>query len=82
MVGIRETDWLPIETAPKDGTEFDVWIPSDSGGHRLTDLSFNRNGQLRQNGLLYAADLPRRPTHWMPKPAPPRADTNPKETPR
>lgn len=56
----------PIETAPRDGTKFDVWVPDSFGGHRMTDLSFNARGQLRQHGLLTLADLPKWPTHWMP----------------
>jgi len=66
------TEWQPIETAPKDGTKFDAWVPDAFGGHRMTDLSFNARGQLRQNGLLTTADLPRWPTHWMPLPNPPK----------
>jgi hypothetical protein len=63
--------WLPIETAPKDGTKFDAWVPSAFGGHRMCNLSFNHKGQLRQHGLLTAADLPRWPTYWMPLPETP-----------
>ena len=29
--------WQPIETAPKDGTEFDAWTES---GYRLTDVKW------------------------------------------
>jgi hypothetical protein len=63
--------WQPIETAPKDGTKFDAWVPDAFGGRRMTELSFNWRGQLRQHGLLSAADLPRWPTHWRPLPSPP-----------
>jgi hypothetical protein len=58
--------WRPIATAPKDGSKFDVWVPDAFGGHRMTDLSFNSKGQLRQHGLLTPAERPRWPTHWMP----------------
>lgn len=63
--------WRPIETAPKDGTKFDAWVPDAFGGHRMTDLSFNVRGKLRQDGLLTEAELPRWPTHWRPPPASP-----------
>lgn len=39
-----ENGWLPIETAPKDGTLIDVWCPWDGnerGGIRLTDVSWH-----------------------------------------
>lgn len=64
-------DWQPMNTAPKDGTKFDVWVPSRFGGYRMCELSFNWRGQLRQNGLLTSAELPRWPTHWMPLPPAP-----------
>lgn len=67
----KVVEWQPIETAPKDGTKFDAWVPDAFGGHRMTGLSFNNRGKLRQHGLLTDAELPRWPTHWMPLPAPP-----------
>jgi hypothetical protein len=65
------SEWQPIETAPKDGTPFDAWVPDAFGGRRMTGLSFNWRGKLRQHGLLTAKELPRWPTHWMPLPEPP-----------
>lgn len=65
------SEWRSIETAPKDGTKFDAWVPSRFGGHRMTDLSFGWRGKLRQDGELTKAELPRWPTHWMALPAPP-----------
>lgn len=70
----RAAEWQPIETAPKDGTEFDVWVPDAFGGYRMCGLSFNTRGKLRQHGRLTEADLPRWPTHWMPPPAPPPSE--------
>lgn len=63
--------WQDISSAPKDGTKFDAWVPDAFGGHRMTDLSFNARGQLRQHGLLTPAELPRWPTHWRPLPPAP-----------
>lgn len=68
--------WQPIETAPKDGSKFDAWVPDAFGGYRVTDLSFNDRRQLRRHGLLTAVDLPRWPTHWMPLPSRPSDTPN------
>jgi hypothetical protein len=66
-------DWQPIETAPRDGTLFDVW-----SGYRVTNLWFATNGKLYREGHSHPADLEHWPTHWMPLPAPPpsRITTN------
>lgn len=67
--------WQPIETAPKDGTEIDVWCEStangDNGGYRIpdswwcqTDKNWRTHGD---NRISWAHP----PTHWMPLPAPP-----------
>jgi ABC-type phosphonate transport system ATPase subunit len=71
--------WRTMDSAPKDGTKFDVWIPDAFGGYRMTDMSFNQNGKLRHNGLLTEAELPRWPTHWMRHP--PAPDATLEETP-
>jgi len=63
-------EWQDIGSAPRDGTRFDIWIPSDDGGYRVTDVHFNARGALTHDGIR-AKDLARWPTHWMPLPAPP-----------
>lgn len=70
--------WQPIETAPKDGTHFDVW---SSSGERYAkckygnfrgekdlcwwrDVPFNKDGEwVRLNVSMF--------THWMPLPEAP-----------
>lgn len=72
MTQSPKSGWQPIETAPRDGTRFDVWIPSERGGWRATDLHFNERGAIcRASGII--ADIPRWPTHWQPLPEPPEA---------
>jgi len=66
-------DWQPIKTAPRDGTRFDVWVPSAVGGYRVADLWFNARGYLTRDGVQ-PRDLARWPTHWMPLPAAPNQD--------
>ena len=66
--------WQPISSAPKNGQRFDVWVPSDLGGFRATDLRFNTSGQTLLDRWGNSANLPRWPTHWMPLPPPPQGD--------
>lgn len=68
---LAERDWQDIATAPRDGTKFDVWVPTDNGGYRFTDVSFDEKGRLCRR--LPVADLPRWPSHWMPIPAGPQS---------
>lgn len=64
------SDWQPIETAPKDGTEmvlwdggptFGVWRPAISGFYDCVGGDPND-------------PEPFSPTHWMPLPSPPLTD--------
>ena len=50
--------WQPIESAPRDGTIIDVWVP---GHGRECDVWYD-------DGWSF----PVIPTHWMPIPAPPK----------
>ena len=34
-------EWQPIETAPKDGTEIDLWFPDASCGYRIPDARWD-----------------------------------------
>ena len=58
--------WQPIKTAPRDGSSFDVWVPSDEDGYRVPDLRFSPAGRLLRG--CNDAYLLRWPTHWMPIP--------------
>jgi len=79
-------EWQPIETAPKDGTEIDLWV---SVGVRVADCRWGKPSGANW-GDRYGCDqdlpaqwvtrhgfaLDRRngpPTHWMPHPTPPSA---------
>lgn len=66
-VGSGETapDWQPIETAPKDGTEIDVWCPSE-----VQRLTVKWDGEVWENvrGGWVSENYP---SHWMPFPSPP-----------
>jgi hypothetical protein len=64
-----QSEWQPIETAPKDGTVFlGYWKKNGSLGVRVvyavrTDTGFYWNDYSTQEMLLL--------THWMPLPSPP-----------
>jgi hypothetical protein len=68
--------WLPIETAPKDGTYIDVWTRN---GERVTDAKW----EVKKNRWVHwgfsnfdnmcFVRLDSFPTHWMPLPAVPEA---------
>lgn len=71
--------WQPIETAPKDGTEFDGWA-----GERVTGVFWgkpddeppNARGWVKAHYVTgYGWDVMRvnNLSHWMPLPAPPAA---------
>jgi hypothetical protein len=81
------SEWQPIETAPKDGTNVFVCVPTDSSfptaAFYLTsayceeeygDPDYMEEGWYWAPG--YPSDFheyPINPTHWMPMPAPPSA---------
>lgn len=69
--------WLPIESAPKDGTE--ILGHTDVGALVLYWDTLSDNPERWSDGM---SRYHRMPTHWMPLPAPPAkpADTAPKET--
>lgn len=71
--------WQPIETVPKDGTRFDLWvIPTrpeggTAPGNRIADCHY-------ADSMFIGPDLQGKynrvspwlkPTHWMPLPEPP-----------
>lgn len=53
------SDWKPIDTAPKDGTDIIVWAHGRALGARWTD----RDRCWRVNILSFVRIDP---THWMP----------------
>jgi hypothetical protein len=60
------SEWQPIETAPKDGSQLLGWANGDYATFRWTGGYFN----LIVAGT-FAEDAAWWPTHWMPLPTPP-----------
>ena len=72
------SNWRPIESAPKDGTPFDVWAKrwicaSDTFTFmRFTDCRWRERDAMggRVKEIVGISDG-WHPTHWMPHPPPP-----------
>jgi hypothetical protein len=70
--------WQDISTAPKDGTEIDLWCMSlaDGAGSRFAEMFFNDGNW--EDWRSHRLEPKWKPTHWMPVPAGPiiRRDGN------
>lgn len=68
-------DWQPIESAPKDGTQFvmlDNAVKTATVGHWMADVAWINEGALAGQALAKPCWFPlATPTHWMPLPPPP-----------
>jgi len=73
----RTDQWQPIETAPKDGSQIDLWCEGKLSSERrpfcywgeLSDLS-GKEGEGWMGVYRPYEDFT--PTHWMPLPEPPK----------
>ena len=69
-----ESGWLPIETAPKDGTSFLSYNHPGYNCFQVVAWDLKYGWLIFNNGengdFFIEAILP--PTHWMPLPAPPK----------
>lgn len=61
------SNWQPIETAPKDGTEVLIWVELHGFMRRAVS---HYAGQYADWVIPGIAGL--NPTHWMPLPEPPK----------
>lgn len=77
---VQSDEWQPIETAPKDGSVFDVWLGDANEAEAefyctpSTRRSCNwlwREGKFRPYGSLHTIPTFVVPTHWRPLPSPP-----------
>jgi hypothetical protein len=77
LAEVRKDAWKPIDTAPKDGTEVFLWLPSPYNRiekARWFDLWENwQLDDFPDDGDEYCGIGNALPSHWMPLPAPPAA---------
>ena len=59
------SEWLPIESAPKDGTMILAWVPDGRMMIWRADLLWRGLSNRTPEHLQFPA------THWMPLPSPP-----------
>lgn len=68
-------EWMPIETAPRDGTEFQAWVePLIADGYWIPVCKFESPSHKNPKAYLFESReyiSMRGATHWMPLPAPP-----------
>ena len=65
------TGWQPIETAPKDGTQIDLWHKKYG---RITNCMFDDGDWFENDGWGFAVEQARLITHWMPIPEAPEVN--------
>ncbi len=76
------TQWMPIETAPKDGTRVLLatanevtsgwWMPFGYEFGRNADPGGWTDGGVADWGMQHSSEL--FPSHWMPLPEPPKGE--------
>lgn len=61
--------WIPIETAPRDGSMFDVWaVAAPDHQYRIPDVRYVYGQGFLKN---YTRPIGEKLTHWMPRPEAP-----------
>ena len=76
--------WMPIETAPKDGTPVLLWFPCELGAwnpggwrgawsHVDDQWVIHTPMKTPDGRAIVASRIPQQPTQWMPLPAAPAA---------
>lgn len=76
---LERIQWMPIESAPKDGTKVDVWISHDVN-ERFSDAYFDKQENLwcwdiEESGKRITFNATP-PAYWMPLPTPPKGGSD------
>lgn len=72
-----DSQWQPIETAPKDGSRFIAWFPDegiDFCHWQKSEYESMPEGWRDSFITVYREGWKEGPTHWMPLPASPKKD--------
>jgi hypothetical protein len=70
------TEWQPIATAPRDGTDILVTMTHGLGDEEWDNIQWVDYCLTDENWIIFKRriDIPFPPTHWMPLPDPPNGD--------
>lgn len=68
------SEWQPIETAPKDGTEILVWMGARILLARWDAETYHKRPRPHWSSFVMGRTWSRdnQPTHWVPLPDPPK----------
>lgn len=72
-----ENKWLPIKSAPRDGSKMLVYVPTESRTIRIASWDDERYATDPKPFFTYGSwkgkrsERKHQPTHWMPLPTPP-----------
>lgn len=69
------SEWMPIESAPKDGTEILVYCPGGSAGEVCVSAYLPNTVRGSGFGSIHSCcgyEIDVKPSHWMPLPEPPK----------
>lgn len=68
--------WRDISTAPRDGTEVDLWVVSrETGkGYRRVECAFDGEFWVTRDYAIVSCAPHFIVTHWMPLPPPPQGN--------
>jgi hypothetical protein len=69
------SEWQPIETAPRDGTEVFCFIPEHNWGALKVGEDYKLLSFIQDVGWVNRAYHNEKPTHWMPLPPPPTTES-------
>lgn len=70
IAALRAQEWMPIETAPRDGTKVLLWPGYLMGGDPMTGWW----ARLARKWVAAGEPFDSQPTHWRPLPTPPAHD--------
>lgn len=72
---VERMQWRPIETAPKDFSDADLWVlHPQHGGMRAANMQWDAARHRWRDWMGMPLNPGWEPTHWMPLPPPPATE--------